>query len=81
MAQVEYLGKFALSKTYDEPTAIVRRIRDKGMYVVEICNEKTPWRADPDLIRHFWGLSDNAYPISVEKASRIIETWQAKWFN
>ena len=81
MANIEYLGKFGLSKGYDEPSAIIRRITDKDTYTIEVCNEGMPWRVDMDLIRHFWGMSDNAYPISSERANRIIETWQAKWFN
>tara|TARA_Y100000004_G_scaffold97144_1_gene108719 strand:+ start:31483 stop:31728 length:246 start_codon:yes stop_codon:yes gene_type:complete len=81
MAKIEYLGTFGLTKTYDEPSGIIRRIRDKGLYTIEICNEGSPWREDPDLIRHFWGFGDSSYPISAEKATRIVETWQSKWFN
>jgi hypothetical protein len=80
MAQIEYLGKYGITQTRDKPSAIIRMITDKDLFTIEICNEGMPWREDIDLIRYFWGLSDEAHPISAERATRIVESWQPKWF-
>ena len=79
MEKIEYLGKYGLTQTRDKPSAIIRRIVDKDVFTIEICNEGMPWREDVELIRYFWGLSDEAHPISAERANRIVETWKAKW--
>lgn len=80
-SNIQYLGRYGLNHSLNMPSSIIRRIESSEVFTVEICNPGTPWREDMDLMRYFFGLSDDAIPLTPEKATNIVSQWQKNWFS
>jgi len=79
-AEIDYLGKYGTGDSLENPSAVIRRISSKDVYLVEICNKMIPWREDIELERHFFGISGDAITITEELALKTVAMWQENWF-
>lgn len=77
--KIDYLGRYGLGQSLDNPSSIIRRIRAEGVYTIEICNDVSSWKEKNGLMEYFWGLSDDAVPLTAEKATGIVTQWSKNW--
>ena len=79
----EYLAIVCVGDSPDSPSSIVRKVKcdDPLIHRIEGCNRQRKWREDNNLIRYFFGIADEGYSISEEKAEKILSEWRKNWAN
>ena len=77
----EYLAIMNIGDSPESPSQIVRRVKcdDPLIHRIEGCNRHRKWREDNNLIRYFFGIADEGYSISEEKAEEILSEWRKNW--
>ena len=80
---IEYLAIINIGDSPESPSSIVRRVKcdDPVIHRIEGCNRQRKWREDNNLIRYFFGIADEGYSISEEKAEEILSEWRKNWAN
>ena len=67
---IKYFGLYGL--TEKKPSGLVRRTKDKRGLWYEYLDARGEWVGDPNLVRHFWGYSDEAEEITEAEALKFI---------
>ena len=77
----EYLAIMNIGDSPGSPSSIVRKTScdDPVIRKIEGCNRQRKWREDNNLIRYFFGIADEGYSISEEKAEEILTEWRKNW--
>ena len=78
---IEYLAIINIGDSPESPSSIVRRVKcdDPVIHRIEGCNRQRKWREDNNLIRYYFGMADEGYSISEEKAEEILSEWRKNW--